>query len=254
MEAGNLSYARMGFEGTIQKCSPSTRLYLEAISLLSICYLRENNIPKARESITKAVASVGNIKSELRRKQFHRRLLGRLEEESILAGLKDLSAKPLDIEEVNKEAINLVMTKSENQILIELGKALPSKTLDLLVEIRSTYQHRLPAPDLKYLPPPLTEESKEELGKRADTALKRVAWRALCNPKSDIYKAWNDGLSVVYDKKYITTAVLAAFGSFSITATMIAASVIALAIKFGAEVFCESYAPNSLMIDRKDHT
>jgi|GEM_PF-485406 len=252
MEARNISYARMGFEGTIQKCSPSTRLYLEAVSLLSICYLRENNLPKARESILKSVASIGNIKSDQRREQFHKRFLERLEEESILSGLKNLSDQPLDLEEVNREAIRLITTKSEDQILVEMGQALPSKTFDLLVEIRATYQLRLPAPDIKYLPPPLSKETKAELGKRADSALKRVAWRALCTPTSDLYKAWSEGLSVVYDKKYIAAAILTAFESFSITAVMIAASAIALAIKFGAEVFCESYAPNSLMIDRKD--
>ncbi|AKB03722.1 hypothetical protein VAA049_2489 [Vibrio cholerae] len=33
---------------------------------------------------------------------------------------------------------------------------------------------------------------------------------------------------------------------------MIAASAAALAIKFGAEVFCETFAPKSMMIERVD--
>jgi hypothetical protein len=252
MEANSLTYAKMGFEGTIQKSSAKTRLNLEATSLLAICYLREQNSEKARELIIKAIDNINNIKSDERRRQFHRRLLEKLEEESILVGLVDKSAAPLELAEVDKEAVRLVMSKSESQILVEMGRAIPQKSIDLLSEVRNTYKLRLPAPDRKFLPPPLTEDTKEELGKRANSALKRVAWRALCNPESDIYKAWTQGLSVVYDKKYIASAIVASFNSFSISATMIAASAAALAIKYGAEVFCETFAPNSMMIDRRD--
>ncbi|MCK9396781.1 MAG: hypothetical protein M0Q44_14460 [Methylobacter sp.] len=252
MEANTLTYAKMGFEGTIQKSSPKTRLNLEATSLLAICYLREQNSDKARELIIKAINNINNIKSDEKRRQFHRRLLEKLEEESILVGLVDKSAAPLELTEVDKEAVRLVMSKSESQILVEMGRAIPQKSIDLLSEVRNTYKLRLPATDRKFLPPPLTEDTKEELGKRANSALKRVAWRALCNPESDIYKAWTQGLSVVYDKKYIASAIVASFNSLSISATMIAASAAALAIKYGAEVFCETFAPNSMMIDRRD--
>lgn len=56
----------------------------------------------------------------------------------------------------------------------------------------------------------------------------------------------------MYDKKYIAGAIVASFNSVSISAVMIAASAAALAIKFGAEVFCETFAPSSMMIDRKE--
>lgn len=252
MEANSLTFAKMGFEGTIQKSSPNTRINLEATALLAICYLREQNLEKSHDLIIKAIKNINNIKSDEKRKQFHRRLLERLEEESIIVGLIDKELSPLKIEEVDAEAIRLVMSKSENQILIEMGKAIPKKSIDLLSEIRNTYQLRLPNADKKLLPPPLTEETKEELGKRANSALKRVAWRALCNPESDIYKAWTEGLSVVYDKKYIAGAIVASFNSVNISGIMIAASAAALAIKFGAEVFCETFAPKSMMISKAD--
>lgn len=252
MEANNLTFAKMGFEGSIQKSDKRTRLNLEATSLLAMCYLRESNIDKARDLIVQAVENINNIKSNQKREQFHKRLIERLEEESILVGLKDETANPLMVEEVDKQAIKLVMNKSENEIYLEMGRAVPQRSIDLLSEIRNTYTLRLPAPDRKFLPPPITEENKEELGKRASSALKRVAWRAVCSPESDIYKAWSQGLSVVYDKKYIIGAIVASFNSVSIFAVMIAASAAALAIKFGAEVFCEIFAPNSMMIDRRD--
>jgi hypothetical protein len=88
MEANSIAFAKSGFEGTIKKSSEGTRLNLEATSLLAICYLREKNLDKARPLITRAVRNIGNIKSEQRRKQFHSRLIDRLEEECILIGLR----------------------------------------------------------------------------------------------------------------------------------------------------------------------
>ena len=252
LEANNLTYAKLGFEGTLQKAAPQTRLHLEATALLAICYLREKNLPKARELLQQAVENINNIKSIQRRRQFHHRLLQRLEEESVLVGLMDDTGAQLDVEEVDAQSIRLVMSKSEDQILLEMGKAVPKSSLSLLEDIRNTYQRRLPAPDRGLLPPPLTEETKLELGKRAESALRRVAWRALCDPRNEIYQAWSNGLSVVYDKKYITAAIVASFGSLGITTTMLAASAVALAVKFGAQVFCEAYAPVGLMIQRQD--
>lgn len=250
LEANSITFAKMGFEGTLQKSSPKTRLYLEAISLLAICYIREKNMVKARELISVAVESISNISSDERRKQFHRRLIARLEDECILIGLVKEGGEPLNVDEVDSEAVKLIMTKSQDQILTEMGQAVPKKSVDLLSQVREAYKLSLPAPDRKFLPPPVNEESKRELGARANSALKRVAWRAICSPSSDIYKAWSQGLSVVYDKKYIAGAIVVAFNSVSITTMMLAASAAALAIKFGAEVFCETFAPDSLMIER----
>ena len=198
--------------------------------------------------------NINNIKSPTRREQFHKRLIERLEEESILVGLVDQSGQPLELNEVNDQAVKLVMTKSENQIYLEMGRAIPQKSVDILADIRDTYTYRLPAPDRKMLPPPIAGDNKEALGKRASSALKRVAWRAICSPDSEIYKAWSQGLSIVYDKKYIAGAIVASFNSVNISVVMIAASAAALAIKFGAEVFCETFSPKSMMIDKKDNS
>ena len=50
-----------------------------------------------------------NIKSDERREQFHKRLIERLEEESILAGLTGSGGDVLELEIVDKEVIKLVM-------------------------------------------------------------------------------------------------------------------------------------------------
>ncbi|MFW7340517.1 hypothetical protein V0R37_03120 [Pollutimonas sp. H1-120] len=252
MEANSITFAKLGFEGNIQKSGPRTRLHLEATSLLAICYLRERNIDRARELIAKAVDDISCIRSESKRKQFHERLIARLEEESILLGLVDELAPSLDLEEVDWHTVNLIKTKSESQIYLEMGRAVPPQVIDLLDVVRRAYTLRLPAPDIKLLPPPLNKENEESLGKRANSALRRVAWRSICSSDSEVYKAWSQGLAAVYDKKYITGAIVVSFNSISISAVMVAASAAALAIKFGVEVFCETFAPKSLMIEKKD--
>ena len=295
LEAGELSYAKLGLEETIQKSSSATRLHLEAVTLLAICYLRERDIEKAKELVIDAVEKIYNIRTFWRREQFYRRLITRLEQESILISLVDGVKRKLTVDEVNAETEKLVESKSESQILLEMGKAVPRQLIDILLEIKKEYfrdireeylrdireknlrdireknlrdireahqlrrlthddMHLIPSrPPPLPLPPPVNADDKQELGNRAKSALKRVAWRSLCSPDSEIYKAWSQGLSITYDKKYITAAIVAAFNSWSIGITMLAASFAALTIKFGLEVICETFAPESIMIERSDN-
>ena len=261
LKAGNLSYAKSGFEETIQKSSPKTRLHLEAVSLLAICYLRERNINKVKELVNDIANKIYSIKSIWRRMQFLQRLMTRLEEESILAGLVDVEKPKLIVDEVEAETEKLVESKSQDQILLEIGKAVPIQRMDFISAIRNAYQDdleeasslRKPRRYRRFLPPPpLTEANEQESVKRVSSALKRVAWKAICSRDSEIYQAWNQGLASVYDMRTIAAAIVAAFNSWSIGIPVLAAGVAALAIKFGVDVFCEAFAPDSIMIDRRD--
>ena len=100
LEAGELSYAKLGLEETIEKSSPTTRLHLEAVSLLAICYLRERDIEKAKELVIDAVEKIYNIRTFWRRAQFYRRLIIRLEQESILVSLVNDEKRKLIVDEV----------------------------------------------------------------------------------------------------------------------------------------------------------
>jgi len=122
----------------------------------------------------------------------------------------------------------------------------------MLCSFRDYSVKRIPPPDRILLPSPEKALNDIEVGRTAISALKRVAWRSICDPNSEVYKAWSKGLSVVYNEKYLTAAIIAALKSFKITAVMIAASIVAIAIKFGVEVFCEKFAPDSIMIHRTE--
>ena len=278
LEAGELSYAKLGLKKTIEKSSPTTRLHLEAVSLLAICYLRERDIEKARVLVIDAVRKFYNIKTLWRRDQFYRRLILRLEQESILVGLINDEKRKLIVDEVEAETAKLVESKSQSEILLEMGNAVPKQSMEILSEIqahlryiRKRYSRDFrgeyepwelahddkylipPFPPLPPLPPPVNANDRHELGNRASSALKRVAWKALCSPDSEIYQAWNQGLASVYDMRVIAAAIVAAFNSWSIGIPVLASSVAALAIKFGIDVFCETFAPESIMIHRSDN-
>lgn len=256
IEAGQYSFAERGFIGTRKLTNRNTRIYLEATGLLAICFLRRDKLDQAKPLVREALDRVRNIKSERKRQQFHSRFLLRLEEECVLAGLH--SDTPITMNE--QEAIQLALelessNKTEEQLLIELGRALPPKALHLAEEVRVIFENRLPAPERLALPPPMSEEDLQEVGKRSESALKRVAWRALCDPKSELHQKWTAANDVFFDKKVLMGALGAACIKVSIfPGVIILAAVVALAIRFGATVFCEKYQPVGLMIEQKDES
>ena len=80
MEGGQLEFAISGFEGVRKLMSDDTRTHLEATALLGICYLRKGNIDLAKKHLQETVRKINNIQSDKRRRQFHKRLLARIEE------------------------------------------------------------------------------------------------------------------------------------------------------------------------------
>lgn len=87
LDSNRLQYAQSGFLGVRKLAGPSTRLYLEASSLLAICYLRSKEVNEAKEVVREVVKRINNIKSDRTRRQFQKRLIERIEEECIFTDL-----------------------------------------------------------------------------------------------------------------------------------------------------------------------
>jgi len=87
LDANRLTYAESGFIGIRKLSGPNTRLYLEASSLLAVCFLREKKTSESKELIHEAISKINNITSDRTRHQFQKRLIERIEEECILAEL-----------------------------------------------------------------------------------------------------------------------------------------------------------------------
>jgi hypothetical protein len=248
MEAGELRTAVSGFTGIRQKVSKNTRIYLEATALLAICHLRLKNLGDAEPLMAEVLGNDKYIKSVSKRRDFRRRVAERFKQEGALAALRDFGNEKLIPSVIQSNAGKLVQSKNEEEILDILGVSIPLETIRFLQTVDDLSRKALPYTEVKFLPSPETQLEKKELGRTMFASLKRVLWRSLCDPKSDIYNAWfNEGVTIVLNKKYIASAIVAALSGLGIGVKAIAVSVTALVVKFGLEVFCDRYMPDGIM-------
>lgn len=252
LDDNRIQYATTGFIGVRKLAGPTTRLYLEASSLLAICYLRSKKIPEAKRIIRSVVQKINNIQSNRTRRQFQKRLIERVEEECILTELIGREEGELDIKEIEAKAILLVQHNSENEILRLIGNSVPPASIALLRNVRAYSIELLPAPDRKMLPPPEKKEAPQNIGKATFAILRRVAWKTLCAPDSSVYKLWSKRVPKVFNEGYFSAAVVSTLHSYRIGIPLIASGLAALAMKYTAETFCEMSKPKGLMIGRDE--
>ena len=248
MEAGHLSVAIPGFVGIRQKASEGTRLRLEATALLAICHLRQKHLTKAEPFIAEVLKSSRGIRSESARRRFLRHVVSRFEEEGLLGALVERQPEHLDAGEIQELAAELVRTKNEDEILFEMGEALPHETIAFLLKVDAMAKRGLTKKEILFLPGEAQIMQKAELGRTAFRSFKRVLWNSLCDPQSDIYKAWfSSGLNFVLERKYLGSAVALTLVDRGVGIKALAVSAVALIMKFGIEVYCDRYKPDFIM-------
>lgn len=248
LEINEIDFAIRGFKGNRQLVSDRTRLYLEATALLAICYLRKEQIENAKPLISEVLRNDTVIKSDRTRKKFRKEIINRFNEETALYSLKNKDQEHFTEEELESEIVNLITQKNESEIYLVIGNNVPQHTKHLLFQVHQFSTKQLPSAERLALPSPEQKIKDKEVGKTVFQSVKRVIYNSLCDPKSEIYKAWyNNGMAIVLSKNYIRTAVLACLASLGIGFKLITASVIALIMKFGLEVYCEKYKPADLM-------
>jgi hypothetical protein len=244
MEAGHLNVAMPGFVGIRGKASTGTRLHLQATALLAICYLRQKNLTKAEPLIAEVLKS-RNIRSESGRRRFLRHVVSRFEEEGLLGALAEHQPDQLDPGEIQDLAAVLVRTKNEDEILFEMGNALPPESIAFLLKVDSMAKRGLTKKEILYLPGEAKIMEKAELGRTVFRSFKRVLWNSLCNPESDIHRAWSSaGLNVVLERKYLGSAVALMLLDLGVGIKALAVSAVALIMKFGIEVYCDRFKPD----------
>jgi hypothetical protein len=248
MEAGDPDTARLGFIGIRKKTQRGTRIYLEATVLLAICHLRMNRLDLAEPLIAETLKREKNIGSEARRRRFIRNVVKRFEEEGALASLKGCGHEPLDPTELQSEAGEMIRASTEDQILANLGRSLPKQTVAYILKIDEFSRGQLSSAEVRYLPLPEELVKHSELGRTVFSSMRRIFYRSLCDPESDVYKAWfNHGLMMVLDKRYLAIAVSTALAGMSIGIKALGVSATALLIKYGIEVFCDRFKPSGVM-------
>ena len=175
-------------------------------------------------------------------------LLDRFSEEASLCTLKSYYYVNFNEVEIEEIVIKLVQESSNEEIFSELGGSTPSSTKDMIFIVYDYSTKLLPASERLALPSSGQKIEDREVGHTVFNSVKRVLYNSLCNPESEIYKArFKNGLQYVLNKKYIYSAVTACLIHLGIGMKMIAASIIALIMKFGIKVYCDRYKPISLM-------
>ncbi|TMU50744.1 hypothetical protein [Flagellimonas algicola] len=250
LEINELDFAIKGFEGNRQLVSDRTRLYLEATALLAICYLRKEEIEKAKPLISEVLINDDVIKTERTRKIFRIEIVERFNEETALYSLKNKDVEQFTEDELEREiALLLTTNKSENELYLSIGRAVPQHTKHLLFQVHQFSIKQLPSAERLALPSAEQKIKDKEVGKTVFQSVKRVIYNSLCDPKSEIYQAWfTNGLpSMVLSKGYIRTTIATSLVNIGIGMKMIIAYVIALVMRFGLDVYCEHYKPLDLM-------
>ncbi len=244
IELNKCDFALNGLLSNEKILNENTRIYIETISLIAICYLRMKEIENAKKYIQKVLKNHKVIKTQRTREIFHSEIINRFNEEVALATLTNVLSANLDEEEIERESIRIIQTLTEDEIYSMIGKSSPQVTKDLIYLVYDYSTKQLPSAERLALPNPDQKVKDKEVGLTVFESIKRVVYNSLCNPESDIYKTWfNNGMQVVLSKGYIKSAVISCLINIGFGVSMIAASIIALITKFGIEVYCTKYKP-----------
>ena len=249
MGAGELSWAMQGLMGVRAKVERTTRVYVEATSLLAVCHLRRKEIALAEPLIVESLQRLGNIKSGSRRLQLRHRLIVRFEEEMVLAAMTGNDVMQLDPAEIEKRAGDLLQSKTEDEMIAEVGRAVPPAVIKLLLHVHELAQLQLTSQEVKLLPAARDVVKDISVGGKVMSALKRSVWRSLCDPDSEVYKIWFErGMNGLLSQKALATAVASACAGLRVGYYALAATLAALVLKTGLNAYCELTRPEGIMI------
>lgn len=252
-DAKHISVAESGFQGIATRARDGTRLSLEATFFLGLCYLRQKRIPEAKKKFEIVFAGLNKISSAETRRLLQKRIIERIEQETVLTTLIGVDDGPLKPQQIHDEAVKLV-PKPEAELFELLARALPYGSIPLLNDVRTDALLQLPAPDRKLLPAPGQANQAPHVGKLAFAVLKRVGWKTLCDGKSPLYKLWSQRVPAVYSTAYFSTAITQTFNDWKIGLPYLAVGVTAIAMKYSAKEFCDLTRPDSIMDARRKGT
>lgn len=251
LNAGEVHIAEAGLHGIRKKTAEGTRVHLEATALLVVCLLRQRKIAEAEPLIEKVLRSKA-IRDEKSRRRFIESVTARFRHESFFAGIRGLSFENLNVDAVDAEAVEAVKRKTDDELYLEIAAALPREVIELVFRLDKAARQQLTMTEVRYLPSPAVLERKAEQGRTFFDSLKLVIWKSLCDPSSEIYKAWyTNGVAAVFSKKYYALVVTAALVDLGFAAKAIAVPVTALLMKVGIEVYCEKYKPGEILDGRR---
>lgn len=250
LNAGELLTAEAGFRGVCAKTAETTRVHLEAKALLVVCLIRQKKISEAEPLIAKVLQGK-SIKDMARRRSFIETVTTRYHLESYVAAVRNRLYEPLLPDAIDAEAIEAVKHKSDDELYAQIATALPRDVVEFVFRVDRASREKLTLTEVLYLPAPAMLEKKAVQGRSFFASLKLVIWKSLCDPQSDIYKAWyTNGMSHFFSKKYYAIVVSATLIDLGFAVKAVAVPVTALLMKLGLEVYCDRYKPGEILDNR----
>jgi hypothetical protein len=249
-DANHITVAESGFQGIVQRAPKTSRLFIEGSFFLALCFLRQKRLKEAKPLFRIVFQNLNTISSSETRNFLQKRILERIEEESVLTSIVGVEEGPLKPDRIHEDAVKLLQ-KPEGELLEILARSLPYGSVALLNDVRTDAYLLLSVPDRKLLPAPGQATEAPHLGKLVLAVLRRVGWKTLCDKKSPLYKLWSEKVSTVYSAAYFATSISQTFQDWKIGLPFLAAGVTAIAMKYGAHEFCELTKPDSIMDTRR---
>lgn len=176
IELNKADFAINGLLSNEKVLNENTRIYLETISLIAICYLRTKNIPSAQKYIQKVLQNHSVIKTERTRTIFHSEIISRFNEEVAMATLTSDQKVHLDEDEIEREAIKIIQTLTDDEIFSQIGQRSPKATKDLIFQIHDFSTKQLPSAERLALPSPNQMIMDKEVGMTVFESVKRVIY------------------------------------------------------------------------------
>lgn len=251
LDDGKTEEAEDGLKSIRLKANKGTRLHVEARASLAICALRKNDLETAKGHIQYVLKNYGAISSERKRTQFHERLQQRIEDECFLSQFISARFSTPKIQDIEKRVVELV-TKNDDEIFAALATKIAPSSLLAANDVKLFVLKQLTPEEKLLLPPPPAQQSTTSLGKKAFKALRRVAWKVLCDKNKGTYHIWTNGLAAVFGGMEFLKSVSNAFQSWHIGDIELISAFTASAIKSGCAVFCEELKPDSLIIPQSE--
>jgi len=237
LNAGNTEAAARGFETIQLRARENTRIYLEAMTFLGICFLRLGRIDEAKQTFRVVIPKISNIRSDSKRQQYEKRLTERIEDECILGQLIGQERGDFIFEDLHKQTIEMIQ-KPEDEILESIGSCVSTYTQTLLSDMTNYSIKLLPSSDQKLLCAVKERTPNRELGKKALAALKRIGWRTFCDESSEVHKLWKERVPKVFNEGYFTSAIIITLVQWKIGIPKLAIGLSATAMKYGCHEFC----------------
>lgn len=252
LNAGEVHTAEAGFQGIRKKTAATTRVHLEATALLVVCFLRQQKIAAA-EPLIAEVLQGKSIRDADRRRHFIESVTSRYQLESYISAVKGLAFETLKAENIDEEAVKAVVpNRTDDELYAEIAAALPREVIEFVFKVDCAARKQLTMTEVLYLPSPAQLERRVEQGRSFFASLKLVIWKSLCDPNSEIYKAWyTNGVAHVLSKKYYAIVVSTALLDLGFATKAVAVPATALLMKLGIEVYCERYKPAEILDGRQ---